>query len=62
MKKQEQNPLAELPLGLGMALAQNMQAMNAFSALGPEGQAEIIRQARSASSHAQMRAIVDSLH
>lgn len=51
----------EMPLGLGMALAQNMDAMNYFASLSREQQTAIIQHTHSISSKSEMRAFVDSL-
>ncbi len=51
----------EVPLGLGMALARNMDAMSYFASLNPDGQREVIRRARDVHSKEEMRQFVDSL-
>lgn len=58
-----QNPAngPEIPLGLGMALAQNVPAMNRFAAMPPEQQAQIVAQTRALRSKEEMRRFVDSL-
>lgn len=59
MKTHSQGP--ELPLGLGMALAQNLQAMRHFSNLSNEAQQALIDQTHSIGSKQEMRAFVDRL-
>ncbi len=59
MKTHSQGP--ELPLGLGMALAQNLQAMRHFSSLSNEAQQALIDQTHSIRSKQEMRAFVDRL-
>lgn len=44
----------EMPLGLGMALAQNVQAMNRFAALSEAEQRTIIAHAHTVRSKAEM--------
>jgi len=51
----------DVPLGFGFALVQNPEAMKYFSALSEEKQSEILQQARSVSSRAEMQSLVDSL-
>ncbi len=51
----------KVPLGFGMALAQNFDAMNAYSALSePEKQA-LVDKARSTQTEAEMHRLVDGL-
>ncbi len=51
----------ELPLGLGMALAQNEAAMKRFESLSePEKQA-FVQKTHSVASKAEMKALVSSL-
>ncbi len=59
MKSHAQGP--ELPLGLGMALAQNVQAMRHFSSLSSEEQQAVIDQVHGIGSKKEMRAFVDNL-
>lgn len=59
MKTHSQGP--ELPLGLGMALAQNLQTMRHFSSLSNEAQQALIDQTHSIRSKQEMRAFVDRL-
>ncbi len=51
----------DLPVGFGMALSQNIYAMEYFSSLPKPGQRAIIEQARSVSSNAEMHNFVNSL-
>lgn len=55
------DPLKELPLGLGMALAQNEKAMRRFSALSESQRQQFLARTHETSSKAEMRALVDSL-
>ena len=54
----EQNAL---PLGFGMALAQQPDALNVFAALPKARKDEIIQRAHSVSSKDEMQALVQSL-
>ncbi len=51
----------ELPLGFGMALAQNEAAMKSFEALSEDEKKAIIQKTHSVSSKAEMRSLVNSL-
>lgn len=51
----------ELPLGFGMALAQNLEAMQRFSALPESRKKEIINGTHSVTSKAEMRRYVDKV-
>lgn len=51
----------EMPMGLGMALAQNLDAMNYFSALPPEARRQIIGRTHSIQSKEEMQSFVASL-
>lgn len=51
----------ELPLGLGMALAQNLTAMEKFTSLSTEQKSSVISKAGSVSSKNEMRALVSEL-
>lgn len=55
------DPLRELPMGLGMALAQNAGAMRYFSALSPEEQRRVVEGTHAIRSKQEMAAYVDSL-
>ena len=50
-----------LPIGFGFALAQNPEAMQAFTWLPEASQAEIVQRARAVSSKQEMQTLVDSL-
>ena len=51
----------EIPMGLGMALAQNLNAMNRFASLPEEKRREIIAHTHEIQSKKERRAYVDSL-
>lgn len=51
-------PLSSLPVGLAMAMAQDPEAMQAFSNLSPARQKDIIRAARLVRSHGEMVGLV----
>ncbi len=51
----------ELPLGFGMALAQNEAAMHRFESLSETKKQVILRQAHNVRSKAEMRQLVSSL-
>jgi hypothetical protein len=51
----------QLPLGFGMALAQNPDAMRRFTALNESEQASILQQAHSVRSKDEMRSLVSGL-
>ena len=55
------NPLADLPLGFGMALSQNLTAMEHFSSLSPAQQRDRIEQPHRITSRAEMKAFVSRL-
>ena len=50
-----------IPLGFGMALAQNPDAMDVFSSLTEEQRRKVLRKTRRIGSKEEMRAYVDSL-
>jgi len=50
-----------VPIGLGMALAQNLNAMNYFATLDDMGQQSVIEQSHQVRSKEEMRAFVDKL-
>jgi len=52
--------LDTLPLGFGMALTQNSQAMKIFSALPEQNQQKIIEQTHLINSKKEMQAFVQS--
>ncbi len=55
------NPLKALPEGLGMALAQNIYAMEHFAAMSEPERQTVISRARSVQSAAEMQSLVNSL-
>lgn len=52
---------AQVPVGFGMALAQNEAAMAAYGAMDKAQKQMILEKARHARSEAQMQQIVDTL-
>lgn len=50
----------EIPMGLGMALAQNLPAMNHFASLSRERQQQIIQRTHSIGSKEEMQSFVAS--
>ena len=52
---------AGMPMGFGMALAQNERAMERFARLEPEKRKRVIEGTRSVTSKKEMRAYVESL-
>lgn len=52
---------AELPLGLGLAMAQRPEAMERFAALPEAERQAVVDQARGARTKQEMRACVDRL-
>ena len=55
------NTMGELPMGFGMLLSENPDAMQYFSSLSAQQQKEIIEQTHAISSRNEMRAFVSSL-
>ena len=55
------NPLADLPLGFGMALSQDLSAIERFSSLSPDQQRDLIEQTHRITSRAEMKAFVRRL-
>lgn len=55
------DPLKELPMGFGMALAQNQEAMAQFSAMTEQQQQELIEKTHSVCSKEEMQALVSRL-
>lgn len=51
----------EMPIGLGMALAQNPEAMQKFASLSENKKQEIINGTHSVSSKEEMRQYVDRI-
>ena len=55
------NPIADLPMGFGMALAQDLSAMDRFASLSPDEQRDLIAQTHRITSKAEMRSFVSAL-
>ena len=55
------NTNPELPLGLGMALAQNVKAMESFCAMSQQQKAAVIARTHNIRSKQEMHAYVESL-
>ena len=55
------NHSGELPLGLGLALAQNPEAMKRFSSLSEPARSELLRKSHGVSSKKEMQALVQAL-
>lgn len=53
--------MRDLPMGLGMALAQNTQALNAFAAMPQDQQQRVIQHTHAIRSKQEMQAYVNSL-
>ena len=53
--------MEDLPLGFGMALAQNGRALKAYSAMTETQKLAVLTKAKSARSEKEMSQIVDSL-
>ncbi len=51
----------EIPMGLGMALAQNVTAMNYFSSLPQEKKQQVINRTHQIKSKQEMHSYVNSL-
>lgn len=51
----------QVPLGFGMALARNFNAMNAYSAMTDDQKKAVLERAHNARSEKEMSGIVDSL-
>ncbi|MEM1485115.1 hypothetical protein V6615_09580 [Oscillospiraceae bacterium PP1C4] len=51
----------DVPMGFGMALAQNLDAMNRFSALSPEQQKQVISHTHQVGSKQEMQQYVQQL-
>ncbi len=51
----------QVPLGFGMALAQNFNAMNAYSCMTDEEKEALVNRARNARSEQEIHDIVNSL-
>ncbi len=61
MYQESFNPIAELPMGLGMALAQDPQAMSCFASLSPDRQRDVIEHTHTINSKSEMQAFVRNL-
>ncbi len=53
--------MLELPLGLGMALAQNEQAMAKFESLSDQEKEAVVQRTHSVTSKQEMNELVNSL-
>lgn len=51
----------DLPVGFGLALAQNLNALDKFSSMTNEKQKEIVEGAKQVSSKKEMRSYVDNI-
>lgn len=51
----------EIPIGLGMALSQNMDAMRVFASMDEGGRNHVIKRSQQAASKNDMKNIVDEL-
>lgn len=60
MKKNYSNGL-ELPIGLGMAMAQNPDAYSHFAGLSPELKQQVINTAHNITSRSQMQELVSHI-
>lgn len=52
----------EIPVGLSMAFAENLRAMERFSNLDEQGRQDVIERARHAGSKQEMKSIVSGLN
>ena len=57
----EINPMRDLPMGFGMALAQNPEAMSRFAMLSPEEQAQLVNGTHAVRSKQEMAAYVNKI-
>lgn len=55
------NPMRDLPMGFGMALAQNPQAMSRFTALPPDEQRRVVDGTHAVHSKQEMAAYVNQI-
>ena len=55
------DPLKELPLGLGMALAQNPAAMQSFTAMSAQQQRQVVEHTHAIRSKQEMQQYVNGL-
>ncbi|MDO4540211.1 MAG: hypothetical protein Q4B48_03775 [Syntrophomonadaceae bacterium] len=51
----------EIPIGLGMALAQNLNALDVFSTLDETARDRVIARSRNVKSKEQIQTIIDEL-
>lgn len=61
MENQNMRNSNEVPMGIGMALAENMKAMYAFTALDDSTREAFIHNAQAIQSKEEMRSYVNSL-
>ncbi len=61
IKMMNEEDKRSLPLGLGMALAQNTEAMNHFASLSKQEQQRIIDHTKTVSSKSEMQQFVQQL-
>lgn len=57
----EPNLLSEIPMGFGMALAQQPEAMQRYALLTPAQKSEVLAKVKTAQSKSEMQALVSSL-
>ncbi len=55
------DPMKDLPMGFGMALAQNTEAMRSFCHMPQEKQQEVLAKAHAVRSKAEMKALIKSI-
>ena len=55
------DPMKELPMGFGMALAQNQEALEHFAAMTEQQRQELIEKTHSVQSKEEMQAMVTRL-
>ena len=55
------NPLADLPMGFGMALMQNENAMRRFASMSDDEQKSVLSQTHAIQSKKEMQAFVNHL-
>lgn len=60
-KEKKDKPFADVPLGFGMALSKNVDAMEAFAKLSETERQSVINKARSVQSKQEMQQFVNSL-
>ena len=56
------NPLSDLPLGFGLALAQNRDALYSFSKMTEQQKKEVINHTHTIQSKQEMKSFVNSLN